>query len=68
VKVEERGKIVVKRIEDTLPPAKWMKQMRREVQPDAKDPDAVIASIWWQLSPKKKLEIMRRTRKFKGYA
>lgn len=68
VTVEERGRIVTKPLGDCLPPSKWFEKMRGEVKPDAKDVGSVIADIWWKLPPKRKLEIMRRTKKFKGFA
>lgn len=68
VRVEERGKIVIKKVEDCLPPAKWMAEKRREIKPDAENVDAVIGNIWWGLSARKKLEIMERTKKFRGFA
>lgn len=64
-KVEERGKTVIKQIKDCLPPRQWIKKMHKEVPPNARDPVAVISNIWWNLSAKKKLEIMKKYGKWK---
>ena len=71
VRVFERGEYVTKPISKVLPPKSWLeravKALKKRKKVKIYNPAGLAASMWWNMRPQTKLEIMKREGKFKRF-